>query len=328
MSEISSRAPEPMKARDLKTEINWGGPDPLAPVAHLLRGNAGPWMADLKIDGCRATLVMGTEWNRFAGTRSGSFPQFRDAVVPALAGTVLDGEFVAPDRPGTSLLNNSAGLFASGPRRAAELQRTWGPGRFIVFDVLAVRGTIVTGHSYAERRRHLEIIVSILDAEYPDCGISVVPQIPATVEAVTEAIAGGAEGVVLKHRDSHYYAGQRPEGAWLKIKAMSTADVYVTGSTPGKGSNSGQVGSVEVAITAPDGSVRVVANCNIPPEWRRKISAGDGTLRPEFLGTVIEIMGHGLGRNGLVNLPTFVGLRPDKRPADCGETQIALFPAV
>lgn len=311
----------PMKAQDLKPLVDWAAPDPFAGLGEYLNP---AWVAEPKIDGCRAQLVLGETANRFGGMRADSFPHLRDAVVPGLAGTVLDGEFLSPPRDGDRLLGASAGLFNSGPTHARMLQRRYGPGEFHVFDVPVVCGEDVTGQTYAERRRHLEIIVEWVRAAHPGCAIFLVAQMPATSASITGVIGAGGEGVVLKRRSSRYHPGARPS-CWQKVKASSTADVFVTGWRPGHGYNTGRVGSVEVAVTGADGSPVPVAHVNIPAAWREQITAADGSLCPDALGTVIEIVGHGMGPGGQVNLPIMVKVRPDKTPADCDETQLGLF---
>lgn len=313
----------PMKAQDLKPLLDWDAADPFAGIAEYL--TAG-WVAEEKIDGCRAQLVMGETANRFGGMRAASFPHLRDAVVPGLAGTILDGEFTAaPAADGHPLLGTSAGLFNSGTRRAAEAQRLSGPAVFHVFDVLAVCGEDVTGHTYDERRRHLAIVVEWIRRVHPGCQVILVPQLPATAATIREVIGRGGEGVMLKRRSSRYHPGRRVE-SWQKVKASATAEGFVTGWRPGEGYNTGKVGSVQVSVMAADGRAVPVGHMNIPAAWRNQVTGPDGTLRPEVLGTVVEFTGHGVGlRSGTVNLPIFHRLRPDKTAADCDAAQLDGF---
>jgi len=314
-------APAPMKAR-CDAAIDWSCPRPLAALAAQGYLDPGVWAADLKVDGTRATLVMGAQRNRFAGTRSESFPRFRDAVVPDLAGTCLDGEFLAtPPKGEPATLGYSTGLFNSGPKHARDVMAVNGPPRFLVFDVTHVKGAPVTGHPYAKRRAHLEIIVGWIRQAHPECGIEACPQVELTEQAIAAAIKGGAEGVVLKRLDSPYVPGGRPH-TWQKVKALFTADLVITGYRPGNGYNTGKVGAVEVSVYTTEGELRPVAHVGLKPKMREDMTAPDGSLWPKFYGQVIEVAGHGVTPYGRINLPIAVRMRADKRKEDCGEDQL------
>jgi ATP-dependent DNA ligase len=325
-----------MLCRDLKQQITWGADDPFTGIAGYLTTD---WAAEPKLDGCRAELVIGAErWTpaqsapsatRFGGSRSASFPALASIASADLAGTVLDGEFLAPRRgPGGSLLNASAGLFGSGPAHAARMQAMYGPAEFHVFDVTAIANADVTRLSYAERRRHLEVIAEWIGLAYPAAGVRLVPQLPATTETILQVLAGGAEGVVLKRLAGRYRPGDR-SWDWVKVKRFSTVDCFLTGGyKPGKNSRVGTVGAVEIGVVTADGGVLVIGHCAVPPAWAAAVTAADGSLRPEMTGTVIEVIAQGIGVNGLLRHPHLGRLRPDKLAADCDVDQLAGIPRV
>jgi ATP-dependent DNA ligase len=314
--------PEAMRAHDLKPQLDWDHPK--LGIAEWLDRNR--WVMQEKLDGNRAMLGMRTDRNDFGQGRAHIFPQFRDAVVEGMAGTILDGEFLAQPPPGGSVLNYSSGLFNSGAANAARLMAANGPPTFWVFDVLEVCGHDITSQPYEFRRAKLEIAVAMLQTAHPECGIRLVKDLPPTAAGIRKVLARGGEGVMLKRLGSSYQRGRR-SWDWLKVKGSSTIDAFVTGWRPGEGYNEGQVGSVELSIL--DGrEPRMIAAINIPPEVRARISAPDGSLRKEFYGTVIEITGHGINVNGQVNTAIFARLRPDKGEGDCLADQLEVLPHV
>ena len=334
---ITTTGAGPMKAHSLGADVHWGDPHPFADIATYLDEQV--WAADLKIDGCRAFLEMGERRNRFGHTRSDAFPQFATAVVPELAGTVLDGEFLAPIGKDGQRLGDSTGLFNSNASTAARTQGIYGNAEFWVFDILAMpnleTGGIedVTGQSWTDRRRHIEIIVRWINNIHPECGIRLVPEIDLTEDAICGVIAGGGEGVVLKRRDSHYLVGKRAR-TWLKIKARFTADLVIMGSQPGAGQHAGLIGSIEVGAYDAAGELIPVASVNVAKPALRKLMSAPvaigqpGTIKPEYIGTVAEVAARGIGSGGRLNLPVLLKLRPDKEARECDTVQLAVFNAV
>jgi ATP-dependent DNA ligase len=316
----------PMKARDLKPWLHWDAPDPFTGIGEYL---TPAWAAEPKLDGCRAQLTLGATVNGFGGTRASSFPRLRDAVVPVLAGTVLDGELVAPARPGAAkaLLGDTAGLFNSGPGRAAELQRCFGPATFHVFDVPVLAGVDITSQPWESRRECLDVVVAELRSRHPDCHVELVPTLPATGEAIRGVLGAGGEGVMLKRRGSRYQPGKR-SGDWQKVKLFATADLVLTGFyTPGHNGVKGLVGSIEVAVMLPNGVLFPVASVgNMTAGMRRHLSNPDGSLRMGYTGRVVEVMAQLVTARRRLRHPHLVRFRPDKTSADCGADQLECFP--
>jgi len=185
----------------------------------------------------------------------------------------------------------------------------------------------------------LETIIEVVQAHFPDAEVRIVPQLPASVESIDPSIANGFEGVMLKSLHGTYQCGKR-SSHWLKVKTFSTADAFVVGYADGENANAGLVGSLDLAVIHPEGDKTVevagesfkclaVAQVgNLTHDMRVAISAPDGSLKPEFYGTVIEFMAQGLGKNGRARHAHMVRLRPDKDPRDCSFSQIEVFPRV
>ena len=323
------RVPEPMKAADLTGDIRWGTPRPFAALGRWL---TPAWAAEPKLDGCRATLVLRDGPARFAGTRSASFPHLARVRLAGLAGTILDGEFMAPPRPGEHHAphERTAGWFGAGPRRARDYELCFGRPQFWVFDITALAGADCTANTYDERRAALAEVVGQIQAAYPDCGIRLVPQLPATAKAIEAELAAGGEGVMLKDRASRYepsIRGHRSR-AWAKVKGTGTVDAWLTGAwQPGEGGRTGTVGSVEVAVTGPYGAPLILGHVAVKPAWAAEVTAASGGLRPEYAGTVIEIMANGITASGQLRHPRMLRVRPDKTPAQCDTAQLSALPA-
>lgn len=320
--------PSPMKAEDLKDLLDWRSEHPMALCSRYLTGD---WVAQPKLDGCRAFLQLGTKRNNFMD-RSDSFPQFADAVIDELAGTILDGEFMAPPRGGESaLMSDTGGLFRSGPAAAARLQKQFGPAQFVVFDVLRVGKLNVADQSLRRRGAHLRIIVEWLNQIYPECGIVRAEDHPATEEAVLEMVRAGHEGAVLKRLDSTYQERRSPD--WQKVKIRSPVDLVVTGWKAGRNANQGKVGSLAVSVydpAAPGGFREVGHAGNMTVALRNSLSAADGSLRSEFYHRVVRVSAQGVGSGGrlrhpLLETPLF---HETKRPEDCDASQLDLLPKV
>lgn len=363
---------DPMKAKDLKGKLAWGTADPYAGIADYL---TTVYVAEPKLDGARMLMFLGATGNTMNTgrrsvksfgytTRTDNFPHLRDAIAADLAGTILDGEILAPtkrlptEKAGEwtdSLLNASVKLVNSAPEKSVRVQQQYGRAQYWVFDVLSVQGEDVTSLPYIDRRAALELIVQALQALHPECEIRLVPQYEATADVCARAVAEGFEGVMLKRTTGRYEPGKRSVN-WLKVKAYSTADAFVVGWSAGENSNSGKVGSLDLAVYLRDYSgydmeygieeegaiafqpggagtkamvVRPVAQVgNLVGAMRDAISASDGSLKPEYYGIVIEFMAQGLGKNGRARHPHMVRLRPDKAAEDCRVDQLDVFARV
>jgi bifunctional non-homologous end joining protein LigD len=276
-----------------------------------------------KFDGLRATLRLFPGRARLAGPGSianpSSFPELTRIRLPKLAGTIFDGEFVVPGYPAAT----AAGWFGSGPAKAMSYRLSMPRPVYYVFDLLADRGKLTTGLPYAKRRERLEKLVAKVAKRYPEAGIVLVPELPPTAEALAAELDSGAEGVVFKRLDSVYKAGTRSP-AWAKYKAVATVDAWLTGeSKPGQGRRADTVGSVQIALTAPDGSPFLIGYVAVKPRDAVAWTDPDtGGLRPGLAGTVIEIIANGVTADGQLVNPRIDRVRDDKTPAWCEAGQL------
>lgn len=326
---------KPMKCKDLKPLLAWGTDSPYDGIAQYL---TEAYVAEPKLDGVRVTLNLGTESNVLwtSQDRSANFPHLAQAVVPDIAGVVLDGELMAPSgkictHTGTwtdSMLNASVALVNSNPAGSVATQKAFGNATLFVFDVLAAPGgDSLMDTPYEERRALLEAVVAVLTSHYPTVAIQAVPVLPATVDSIVASIDAGFEGVVLKRKTSVYRPGKRG-GEWLKVKRFSTADAFVVGSHPGEGSNTGLVGSLELALMTETGPMPIASVGNLTQETRQALTDPQGNLVASAFGVVCEFAGQGVTKDGRIRHPHLIRFRPDKAAADCDLSQLDTFSKV
>lgn len=314
---------------DLGKAVRWGKPNQFAPLARLF---TPAWAVEEKFDGWRAWVVIEKSGTRLL-TATADLTHTAAALAAVrgsragLAGTtVLDAEVMAPPLPGETYapLGRTQSWLRAKPADARMLAAYFKRGPVLkVFDVITLAGTDVTGSSYDERRGALEALLPMLTAAYPDAGLELVERYPATAATVEMLLERGAEGAMFKYTAGRYQAGKRSD-AWRKLKAAATIDVELTGTwKPGKGGRGGTIGSVEVAVTRPDGSALVVGQVAVKPqlvaEYTRR--AADGTLA----GIVWEVESNGY--SGALRHPRFTRERPDKA-GRCEAAQLAALPAV
>jgi ATP-dependent DNA ligase len=346
---------DPAKAQDLKNTIDWTKPG--ATRFEGLPQMTDEWVAEPKLDGARIRLFLGATINTMnTGRRSDTsyayieradnFPHLRDAVVPELAGTVLDAELMSPVTSLTTTsgvttkgtLNSTMAMLNVGAEKAVRTQEQYGKAILWVFDVLMYGGESLMDHPLTKRREALDYVVHELTTAHPDCEVRLIPQFEATPANIQLCLDNGFEGAMLKKKDSRYLPGKRMS-SWQKVKIMSTGDFFIIGSVDGKGRNAGKVGSLKVAFydtnapAASDGMyprVYCADVAGISDAFRDELTGPDGKVDPKFIGTVIEVMAQGkTGKNTRLRHPHFVRLRPDKVVADCTpDCSIDLFTEV
>lgn len=331
---------DPAKAADLKREIDWTADD-----YGLSKYLTPAYAVEPKLDGARMRLFLGAKSNTMnTGRRSdktyayiqreNNFPHIRDAVLEELAGTILDGEVLAPTPTLTtmtgattkSLLNATVAITNCNPADSIKVQNRYGKARFFVFDILALQGDSTMGLNYTDRRKLLERVVGLLHEICPE--IQIVPSFDATKEAIHCCFEQGFEGAMLKSRSGKYRPGKRMK-EWLKVKQNSTFDCYIVDSIPGEGKNTGLVGALVCAVKGSLGEDVLVAQPGaFTDAFRAQLTGEPNTLKEEWVGKVIECSAQGVTKNGRVRHPHMVHLRIDKTPEDCGLDQLEALPRV
>ncbi len=317
------------------------GPAVLRPMMATLGSeqaipDPGAWAYEMKWDGVRCIAVVRdgvvTLTSRNGIDTTSTYPELGDLGELVHADSaVLDGEIVALDRrgrPDFGLLQTRMKL-----THRAEIDAARGvtPVRLMLFDLLELDGTDLTGLEYRQRRELLGRAVDPAE----DGHVQVPPALDATLgEAVEASRQLGLEGIMAKRLTSDYQPGAR-SSSWVKIKHLRTQEVVVVGWRPGKGTRASKVGSLLVAV--PDGvDLRYVGRVGSGLTERdlaevgarlkklgRKtapladvpgIDASDAHwVRPALVGEVQYSEHTGTGR---LRHPVWRGWRPDKTPSD------------
>jgi len=205
------------------------------PQARELRGGS---LFEPKWDGYRGLVGVDAEGRPQIRSRRGTdltraFPDIAGPAADQLPpGTLLDGELVV--WTGAELDFGQLQQRLISPARAATLARTR-PASYMIFDVLQLRGEVLTGEPLRARRRRLE---GLLPGLVPPLQIT-----PATRDRdLAErwlsdyAAAGvGIEGLVIKGLAESYHPGRR---RWLKLRNRTSLEAIV--------------GAITGTLTAPD----------------------------------------------------------------------------
>ena len=209
---------------------------------------------------------------------------------------------------------STSAIANSGPSKAVQIQRdndAW--VTFCAFDIIRYRGEDMTGVPYEERRDLYHEVVAKLDSPYIECvRYSDVDKL----EFLEGILADGGEGVMLKDLRGMYQEGKRSKTMY-KVKEFVTTDAFVTGFIPGEHGFTGLVGALELSVYRNGVAVPIGSISAIELEERKRMTAPDGTLRPEYYGMVYEIKGQALSKNGRFIHCVPVRKRPDKTPDMC-----------
>ena len=201
-------------------------------------GSVADWMVEWKYDGIRGQLVRRDGqvwlWSRGEELVTERFPEIADAARSLPDGTVLDGEILvwqepAPSAPAPDAAAAAPAGASGRPASFALLQQRIGrktlnrrilseaPVRFMAYDLLEHGGRDLRGQPQAERRRHLEALVTGTPLL-----LSPVEQRASWADYAAlreQSRARGVEGFMLKRRDAAYGVGRtRQDGLWWKWK--------------------------------------------------------------------------------------------------------------
>ncbi|OZC36298.1 DNA ligase [Marinobacter vinifirmus] len=261
-------------------QANAGPPAiPLANVYHPGVNLEDYWVSE-KLDGVRAYWDGEKLWSR--GGHVYAAPDWFTAQFPSHP---LDGE-----------LWNGRGRFAelSGVvRKAQPVDEEWRQVRFHVFDLP------VPEKVFEQRYRQLKQLVEASGSPYLALVVQrPVASHPELMAELEQVVAAGAEGLMLKRRNSRYQAGRSDD--LLKVKTHDDAEATVVGHLQGKGKYEGLMGSLEVEL----------ANGR-----RFRIGTGFSDVErhnPPTVGTVITFRYRGFTATGLPRFASFLRVRNDE----------------
>jgi DNA ligase 1 len=190
-------------------------------LAHSLESDFEPsseWQFEWKWDGIRAQVLKrsGTVylWSRGEGNVTAQFPELAQRLEALPDGTVLDGEIVA--WRDDTVLPFAVLQTRLGRKTVSSKEIQAAPVTLLAYDLLEDHGADIRALPLSERRARLE---ALLD-QNPIVQVTELLHLQdiATLERMRLAARTvGAEGLMVKRRDSAYLEG-RKKGYWFKHK--------------------------------------------------------------------------------------------------------------
>ena len=211
-------------------------------------GPAGDWLAEWKWDGMRGQLVrrggVSHLWSRGGELVSDRFPELLAMAAMLPPELRIDGEIIVwpadAERPlPFNVLQRRINLKQVGRKLLAEA-----PACFVAYDLLGIDGEDLRRQPLASRRQRLEALLAT--CEDPRLRLSEAiasDDWNALVEAREAARSRGAEGLMLKRRDSAYGEGRsrsQARGDWWKWKlSPMSVDAVLVHALRGHGRRAG-----------------------------------------------------------------------------------------
>ena len=287
---------------------------------------------EFKLDGARIQVHRNGDdvrvWTRTLREVTDGVPELVDRVRALPCETaVLDGETLALDDDGRPrAFQDTMSRFGS---EATDERVLLSP---FFFDLLHLDGRDLLDEPLHVR---LDALAGLLsdDAHAPLRMPGVrSPSPEQATEVLTDALAGGHEGVVVKALDAAYAAGRRGS-AWQKVKPVHTLDLVVIGAEWGYGRRTGKLSNIHLGARDPDGGEPVMVGKTFKgmtdqllewqtrtfPELAREHPDWGVQLRPEL---VVEIAVDGAQRSTrypggvALRFARVVRYRPDRTAAD------------
>lgn len=284
---------------------------------------AGDYTYELKYDGYRILAFKtgsdvrnvqlmsrrGQDWTQ-------TFSEVAAAVatlkVPTL---VLDGEVIAPDGRGVPSFQR--------------LQNRERPLVYVLFDLLCLDGNDMRPRPIEERRAALAQVIG--EAKPP---LALSTAVAGRADQLLQAACrAGFEGLMGKRVGSPYRPGRGLD--WIKLKCELRQEFAVVGYLPLTGNQRGVVGSLLLALhedgrfvfagkvgTGFDAETRsnlgtMLEESHVETATAVGVPRMGGLIRWAEPGLVVEVKFGEWTQDGHARHPSYLGLRPDKRPEDC-----------
>lgn len=301
------------------------------------------WVFEEKLDGVRMKMHMTSNGIRLDGRRrsvetyifterTGNFPHFQNFTVPKeLHGAVLDTELLMTNASidtgsviTAGTLTSTTAVTTCSPGRAIGIQKKYGPAKIFVFDLICAPGSdgVMTTARFSNRRAFLEKVFEKWGSQLNSAQIFLVPQTEDGQALYNRVLEADGEGVMAKRKRGLYLSGQGDKRSpdVRKWKKVYTIDAFVTGYVPAKRGHGweGLVGALEVSVIDERGKEVQIGACQPGTlDFRRQCSAGDGSLKKEYYGKVVEIQGNEWTKNLKLRHCILLRWRPDKGKEEC-----------
>jgi bifunctional non-homologous end joining protein LigD len=304
----------------------------------------GPeWAYEWKWDGFRAVVAVGSDQVRVASRRgrdmTSTYPELRTLPELTDAPLLLDGELVALDADGRPSFHRMQGRMHElrpTTRLLAEI-----PVLFFAFDLLHRGDESLLPRPYLERRSVLdELGLSGGYVRIPPyyTGISGADMLATAQEHVLE-------GIVAKRVDSVYVPGRRVP-TWIKTTLWLRQEVVIGGWSVGEGNRAGSFGSLLIGVYDEAGRLGYAGRVgsgfddaaltrlrSLLDERERPTSPFDQEVPKEYARHAHwvepDLVGEAGHRrwtsDGRLWHPVWVGLRPDRDPADVVVSDLVRF---
>ena len=291
------------------------------------------WLFEIKWDGYRALCVIDERATLSLTSRNGldflkQFPEMQD--LQGAFGSVpiiVDGEIVSLDKKGRSSFQRLQGSF-NRHRPSARAKNAQGfPLTFVAFDLLYADGRDLRKVPLEERKSVLEQLIK--DPKLVLYSKHVAEQGKALF---TQAQAAQLEGIIGKKRDSTYQ--ERRSRDWVKIKAQLVTECVIGGYTEPRGSRKGfgalllglydgktlhyaghaGTGFDTKTLAAMTKQLQALETARSPFAEDVDSNTPAHWVKPQL---VAQIRFTEWTRDGVMRHPAFLGLRADKKPAEC-----------
>ncbi|HJU63065.1 MAG TPA: DNA ligase D [Candidatus Binatia bacterium] len=290
------------------------------------------WIFEIKYDGVRVLAERKGDSVELYG-RNGTeitnrYPEIKEALKRlAVERFVIDGEIVALDERGQpSFQKLQARMHLSNPRDIQQAMSA-APVEGIFFDCLAFEGHDLRSLGLLERKEILKRFLPPLGrARYSD-HVEIAGK--DFFEAASER---RLEGILAKKANSRYTGGRSRD--WVKIKCQQRQEFVIGGYTDPQGER-GYFGALHLGLYQDNKLIYVskvgtgfdtrslkliwekmqpLARAKSPFEKKSPTGRGNHWLEPAL---VCEVRYSGWTDDGGIRQPTFLGLRPDKKPEEC-----------
>lgn len=295
-------------------------------------GEPADWIAERKWDGIRGQLIRRAGctflWSRGEELVTDRFPEIAAAGDALPDGTVIDGE-ILPWR-GDAPLSFQVLQTRIGRKTASRRVLADAPVVLMAYDLVERDGEDIRGRPLAERRAALADLAAHLPSPLA-LRLSAAVQFAdwAALARVREASrAHGAEGLMLKRRDSVYGIGRRKGGWWKWKLDPFTIDAVMVYAQSGHGRRANLFTDLTFALWGGDGELVPFAKAysgltdaefDELSRWvRRNTQERFGPVRRVTPFHVFEIGFEGLQRSGrhksglAVRFPRILRWRRDK----------------